>query len=120
MGCQIADAFAHLLRRYAQNFIRDQQLIALYGKKSWLQLVGSFECLQKMQTSQIPPKMRKETTLKRLNPKQMQKKTTLKRLKQNHIVEKIEDDLAPQLRGRSTNDGDEKIVTQLDPQTLGL
>ena len=44
----------------------------------------------------------------------------LKRLKQNHIVEKNEDDLAPQLRGRSTNDGDEKFVTQLDPQTLGL
>ena len=48
------------------------------------------------------------------------RKKTLKRLKQNHIVEKNEDDLAPQLRGRSTNDGDEKIVTQLDPQTLGL
>ena len=61
MGCRFADAFAHLLRRYAQNFIRDQQLIALYGKNSWLQLVGSFECLQKnANKSNSPQKMEKK------------------------------------------------------------
>ena len=40
----------------------------------------------------------------------------LKRLKQNHIVEQIEDDLAPQLRGRSTNDGDENSWPNLIPK----
>ena len=78
MGCQIADAFAHLLRRYAQNFIRDQQLIALYGKKSWLQLVGSFECLQKNANKSNPPKNAKRNNIKTVKSKTNAKKNNIK------------------------------------------